>query len=84
MCRVLGVSPSGFYAWRHRPLAARRVADVHLRAHIAAAHGVSQGTYGVPRIHAELTAQGCASDGSGSRGSCAPSVCRASVGARAW
>jgi hypothetical protein len=58
MCRVLGVSPSGFYAWRHRPLDAPAVADVHLSAQIAAAHGASQGTYGVPRIHAELAAQG--------------------------
>jgi putative transposase len=60
MCRVLGVSPSGFYAWCHRPLAARAVADVHLSAQIAAAYATSQGTYGVPRIHAELAAQGVA------------------------
>lgn len=36
MCRVLGVSPSGYYAWRTRPMAARTLADVELTAHIDA------------------------------------------------
>jgi len=58
MCRVLGVSPSGYYAWRYRPLAARAIRDVVVSAEIAAAHRASRGTYGVPRIHAELAAQG--------------------------
>jgi putative transposase len=58
MCRVLGVSPSGYYAWRKRPASARAQADQRLLRQIRTAHEASRGTYGVPRIHAELAAQG--------------------------
>jgi putative transposase len=58
MCRVLGVSPSGYYAWRKRPLSARARTNVELAAHIEAIHRLSRGTYGAPRIHAELAARG--------------------------
>ena len=58
MCRVLGVSPSGYYAWRKRPLSTRARTDVELTAHIDAIHRMSRGTYGAPRIHAELAARG--------------------------
>jgi putative transposase len=58
MCRVLSVSPSGYYAWRKRPLSARARADVELTAQIQAIHRESRGTYGAPRVHAELAAQG--------------------------
>ena len=58
MCRVLGVSPSGYYAWRKRPLATRTRADVELTAHIDAIHRASRGTYGAPRVHAELAVLG--------------------------
>jgi putative transposase len=58
MCRVLDVSPSGYYAWRKRPLSARARTDVELTAHIEAIHRESRGTYGAPRVHAELAAQG--------------------------
>jgi len=58
MCRVLGVSPSGYYAWRKRPMAARTCADVELTAHVDAIHRASRGTYGAPRVHAELAALG--------------------------
>ena len=58
MCRVLGVSPSGYYAWRSRPLSRRARADVKLSAEIQAIHRESRGTYGVPRIHAELAERG--------------------------
>lgn len=57
-CRVLGVSPSGYYAWRKRPLSPRARADVELTAQIQVIHRESRGTYGAPRIHAELAAQG--------------------------
>lgn len=58
MCRTLGVSPSGYYAWRKRPLSPRARADVELTAQIQVIHRESRGTYGAPRIHAELAAQG--------------------------
>jgi putative transposase len=54
MCRRLGVSPSGYYAWRKRPPSARARADGALTARIAAIHARSRGTYGAPRVHAEL------------------------------
>ena len=60
MARVLGVSPSGYYAWRRCPPSARARADAELRARVQAIHGRSRGTYGAPRIHAELTAAGVA------------------------
>ena len=58
MCRTLDVSPSGYYAWRKRPLSARARVDVELTAHIQVIHRESRGTYGAPRVHAELAAQG--------------------------
>ena len=58
MCRMLGVSPSGYYAWRGREPSARSKADEELKARIAAIHKHSRGTYGVPRVHAQLEAQG--------------------------
>ena len=54
MCRVLGVSPSGFWAWANRPPSARAIADADLAATIREIHTQSRGTYGVPRVHAEL------------------------------
>jgi len=54
MCRVLGVSRSGFHAWERREPSARAVADAALSERIAAIHGDSRTTYGSPRIHAEL------------------------------
>jgi transposase InsO family protein len=58
MCRVLGVSPAGYYAWRSRPESPRSVANRELVANIRQAHRDSHGRYGSPRIHAELNAQG--------------------------
>ena len=57
-CRVLGVSPSGYYAWRARLPSARSQADTHLTGRIRDIHAQSRGTYGRPRIHAELAAAG--------------------------
>ena len=53
-CRVLGVSESGYYEWRDRPLSTRAVADASLSTQIVEIHAMSRGTYGVPRVHAEL------------------------------
>jgi putative transposase len=58
MCRVLGVSPGGYYARLRRPPSARARADFELSARIAAIHHRSRATYGAPRIHAELAEQG--------------------------
>jgi putative transposase len=57
MCRVLGVSASGYYAWQSRPRSARAQADRGLLEQIRAIHERSRGTYGAPRVHAELAAQ---------------------------
>jgi putative transposase len=58
MCRVLGVSSAGYYAWRQRRPSARSESDAALLRRIRTIHAVSQGTYGAPRIHAELKAEG--------------------------
>jgi putative transposase len=58
MCRVLGVSPSGYYAWRQRPPSRRTQADQILTEKIRRIHKRSQGTYGAPRIQAELADNG--------------------------
>lgn len=58
MCRVLGVSPSGFYAWCKRPNSPRVHGDTGLAVAIAESHTKSRGTYGSPRVHADLRAQG--------------------------
>jgi putative transposase len=58
MCRALDVSPSGFYAARNRPPSARAVADAELSSRIRVIHDESRGTYGMPRVHAELAAGG--------------------------
>jgi len=57
-CRVLGVSRSGYYAWRGRAPSARARADTALSERIATIHHTSRDTYGSPRIHAELRAAG--------------------------
>jgi len=57
-CRVLGVSASGYYAWRDRPPSARVRANQELTQEIRAAHARSDGTYGMPRVRAELMAEG--------------------------
>ncbi len=54
MCRVLGVSRSGFHAWQGRPVSPRAIADEALSERIAGHFKQSQSTYGSPRIHADL------------------------------
>ncbi|GLV53202.1 transposase [Dictyobacter sp. S3.2.2.5] len=58
MCQVLGVSESGFYAWRKRPDCQRKREDAHLRTQIRQLFTTHQGRYGSPRLHAELKGQG--------------------------
>jgi putative transposase len=58
MCRLLGVSSSGYYAWAKRTPSRRGQADAVLLSHIRTAHAASRGTYGAPRIHAELREDG--------------------------
>jgi transposase InsO family protein len=57
---VLGVSASGFYAWRQRPAPRQAERNDALVVHIQAAYRASRRTYGAPRIHSELQAQGVA------------------------
>ncbi|MCB9682663.1 MAG: IS3 family transposase [Alphaproteobacteria bacterium] len=57
-CKLLGVSASGFYAWLGRKPCARARADAALSERIRTIHTTSRGTYGRPRIHAELRFEG--------------------------
>ena len=54
MCRKLGVSRSGFYAYQGRRECPRAVEDGRLRVLVAVAHETGRRTYGSPRIHREL------------------------------
>ncbi|RYZ12768.1 MAG: IS3 family transposase, partial [Myxococcaceae bacterium] len=58
LCRHLGVSRSGYYAWEKRPESERKRRDRALHLEVAAVHQESRGTYGAPRVHAELKARG--------------------------
>src|SRR6476620_12669913 len=61
MCRVLGVSKGGYYTWikrQEQPPSRREMANQQLTAAIQTTFTRSRGTYGAPRIHAELKGQG--------------------------
>jgi transposase InsO family protein len=58
LCRVLGLAHSGYYAWRQRSVSARQERDQQLTAQIRSIFTDSRRTYGSPRVHAELQAQG--------------------------
>jgi putative transposase len=58
LCRLLGVSRSGYYAWRSRPPSERARFDAVLSEKIEMIHRNSRATYGAPRVHAELAAIG--------------------------
>jgi putative transposase len=58
MCRVLGVSPSGYYAWRARGPSRRAQVNARLVERIRAIHKDSRENYGSPNIHAELVDEG--------------------------
>ena len=58
MCRLYGVSRSGYYAWRQRAPSARSQSDAVLLERIRAVYAQSEGIYGSPRIHFELRERG--------------------------
>jgi putative transposase len=60
LCRVLGVSQSGYFAWKSRPACRRQHEDMVLLAHVRSAFALSNGTYGSPRMTRELQDSGLA------------------------
>jgi putative transposase len=58
LCRHLGVSRSGYYAWAQRPESERDKSDRALSVEVLAVHQESRSRYGSPRVHAELRARG--------------------------
>ena len=58
MCRLLEVSPSGYYAWRSRPVPTRTQVDDRLRQTVRLVHAESRGRYGSPRVRHALQARG--------------------------
>ncbi len=58
MCRALGVSRAGYYAWRTRSPSAATARRAELTAEAKQIHAQAKGRYGSPRIHAELVARG--------------------------
>jgi putative transposase len=83
-CRVLNISRSGFYDWLGRPEPPRELRNRELMKIIREIHAGSRGSYGSPRVHAELRlGKGMQVTASGSSGWCAKRACGASTGARA-
>ena len=60
LCEVLGVSRSGYYAWRDRPPSPRAVRRERLAEQIRQVHEEARSVYGSPRVHRELEARGVA------------------------
>jgi len=58
LCHVLGVSQSGYFAWKDRPASPRQHSDLVLLAHVRSAYALSNETYGSPRMVYELRDQG--------------------------
>jgi putative transposase len=58
LCNVLGVSQSGYFAWKGRPACRRQRDDMVLLAHVRSAFALSNGTYGIPRMTRELRDSG--------------------------
>jgi putative transposase len=58
LCRALGISTAGYYAWRARPDSKRAIDDHALLSDIRQVHANSGGRYGSPRVHATLRAYG--------------------------
>ena len=58
MCRLLGLSASGYYAWNKRAPSLRRRSNAQLLERVRTIHERSGGTYGAPRVHAQLQHEG--------------------------
>ena len=58
LCHVLGVSQSGYFAWRGRPACRRQRDDMVLLAHVRSVFALSNATYGSPRMTRELRDSG--------------------------
>lgn len=54
LCKVLGVSQSGYFAWKDRPASRRQHEDMVMLAHVRSAYALSHETYGSPRMTREL------------------------------
>ena len=54
LCRVVGVTRQGFYAWKRRPPSARELADRELAERIKQIYAETEEIYGAPRIYSEL------------------------------
>jgi len=66
MCRLLGVAPSGYYAWLAQPVSDHAQEDARLLRLIRASFTASQGIYGAPRVFLDLreAGEGCSSTAS--------------------
>lgn len=62
LCKMVGVSKSGYYAWKSRPPSRRSREDAALTEKIREIHERSRQTYGYPRVHAEIRALGIRCD----------------------
>jgi putative transposase len=71
LCHYYGVSKSGYYAWKHRPVSGRTRANEKLLKAIHRIHERSYGIYGSPRVWEALKAAGVSCSENGWRGSCA-------------
>ena len=60
LCQVLGVSQSGYFAWKDRPASRRQRDDMVMLAHVRSGFALSNGTYGSPRMTRELQDDGFA------------------------
>ena len=58
MCRLLGVAPSGYYAWLKREPSDRQREEERLRVEVRAIHNGSHQRFGSPRVHRQLRANG--------------------------
>jgi len=58
LCKLAGVSPSGFYSWKGRPESKRQLEDGVLKERISVFFKESRKTYGVPRLRNELKKEG--------------------------